>query len=248
MNSIENDVDKSWEDCNDYLSKSRLSIYKFCPLQFKKIYVDNEPRSPPNHSMIVGTRFHNWAELFGLHAHKIPVDQWESTIHDEFYPDEKDAIQWYINQERDRLQLLNNNLDLWKPLECEYKILDHINKRRGIIDQIHALGKNTICVIEYKTGKSIYVPGLAFEFGFYKMLLKSDPLYKDKDMIFCVINPRIKQLEFISPSRESTIIKVIDRLNYSLDTGVFPTECTGVKFSVCRRCTTDECGLYNFDN
>lgn len=237
--------DETWDKYSHYISKSRISTFKFCPMQYKKRYVDGIKDDKPNYSLTVGSRFHNFAETFFDIAYDYETDAWPDFIHEDFSLYEREMLEWFIEQETDRLKLMNNDRDLWMPKVREEKFLNHKLQLRGIIDRIDHLGDTNV-IVEYKTSKSIYKPGLQLEFGFYKLLLSEMPQYKDKKLIGCVVNPRLKEIQFMSPSREETVMKIINDLRTSIDTGEFERTCTGVKISVCKLCTLDECGLYNF--
>ena len=235
---------ENWDDYSHYLSKSRLSTFSFCPLQFKKMYIDQETKLAPNYAMSTGTRFHNFAETFFDVAPNYPVDTWEDFIHPDFSPQEQSMIQYFIDQERERLSIFGGDIDKWMPIGCEMKFLDHKNQLRGIIDRIDQIN-DLIVIVEYKTGKSIYKPSLQREFGFYKILLQTDDRFKGKDITCCVINPRIGQIEFMSPSRESTIFKAIENLRNAITNDAFPPNCTPAKLAMCGLCNScEEANLY----
>lgn len=237
--------DSVWESCDNFISKSRLSTFSFCPLQFKKKYVDGIRDTDFNYAITIGSRFHQFADTFFDVAPQYPVDDWEDFIHPEFNDNEQHMLKWFISQERERLDLFNGDIDLWMPIARECKIVDATQEIRGIIDRIDKIDTDLLLVVEYKTSKSIYKPSLQKEFGFYKVLMKNDPRFKGYRVIGCVINPRLRKIEFMNPSRETTIEKQILNLRESISTGIFKPTCTGAKFAMCGLCSScEEADLY----
>ena len=236
--------DETWEAYSHYISKSRLSSMSFCPLKFKKNYIDGVRDDSPNFTLTTGTRFHNFAEAFFPVAYEYDPECWYDFIHEDFSPYERDMITWFIDREYERLQLLNNDIDLWMPVAREEKYLNHTLQLRGIIDRIDCIG-DTYVIVEYKTGKSIYKPAMQKEFGFYVLLLKEDPYFKDAKFTGCVINPRVQEIQFITPSREDTILRHLEKLRTAIANNDFPPSCTPAKFASCQMCSSlEEANLY----
>lgn len=233
-----------WDSCNNYISKSRLSTFSFCPLQYKKRYVDGIRDTDFNYAITVGTRFHEFADNFFDVAPLYPVENWEDFIHPDFNDNERKSLVWFINQERERLDLFNGNVDLWMPVARECRIVDDDNELRGIIDRVDAIN-DLLVIVEYKTSKSIYKPALQREFGFYKVLMQADPRFRGKKLLGCVINPRLRQIEFMNPSRDTTVDKMVINLREAIATGIYKPSCTGAKFAMCGLCSScEEANLY----
>ena len=234
--------DKDWDATNDYLSKSRVTLWEFCGLKYKKQYIDRVLPREGNHASTVGTRFHEFAELFMGVAQNYPVEKWHSFIHKDFTDEEKDMLEWWIDYEIDRL----DGAYLWKPLAMEYRVINHKRKIRGIIDRILQTGETVIDIGEYKTTQKINKPKLQFEFGFYDLLLSEVPELQDFRRTYTVINPRLKQVVSFNPSRPATIIKKINNLNECIETNSFKPMC---KFdyatSYCNICSMEEIAAYN---
>lgn len=233
----------NWDDYPDYISKSRLSTYAFCPLQYRKKYIDKVIPQVANYAVTVGSRFHNFAERFFEVAPDYPPEMWSDFIHEDFTPNEKQMLQWFINQERERLDLYDGDFDLWMPQVREGKFINHEHGLRGIVDRIDVLD-DTFIIVEYKTSKSIYKPSLQGEFGFYVLLLQAYEQYKGKKFVGCVVNPRLGEIQFMSPSRETTILKRIDTLKKSIELDRFPPTCMESKMAYCGACSIEEAGLY----
>lgn len=236
-----------WDDCGHFISKSRISSYRFCPQQFKKNYIDGI-RGNGNYSTTTGTRFHEFAEKFFDYAHIVPREKWEEVfIHPCFCPYEVRMLEFFIEYERERLALLEYDYERWMPIARELRVVNEEYQIRGIIDRIDRCG-DKIMLVEYKTSKSINKPSLQREFGFYKLLLKDHPIYGQYDLAqCCVINPRVKAVEFMNPSRITTIERDISKLNVALRTSIFEPACTDAKYFMCKLCKTQkEANLYQF--
>jgi len=228
------------------ISKSHLTSYTFCPLQYKKIYVDKSVVQDENYAMVTGTRFHEFADTFMQIAHEYRPADWENFIHPDFTDSERDMISWFIDMERRRLIALDCDLDLWKPVFCEKMVINEELGIGGTIDRLDRFGSG-YCIVEYKTGKSVYKPSLQKEIGFYKYLLSTVPDYADYQIVMgMVINPRVRQIELLKPSYESTILKLIQKCQDVRNGGeVIPT-CSESKMAICScKCSIEESGLYN---
>ena len=237
-------TDKDWDATNDYLSKSRCQLFDFCGIKYKKQYIDRTlPRDDGSHASTVGTRFHEFAELFMGVASKYPIDKWKSFIHPDFTDEEREMLEWFIDLEINRHA---KNQDLWTPLAMEYRTINHGRKIRGIIDRIDQMDDQTINVIEYKTTQKINKSKLMFEFGFYDLLLMDIPELKDYKRKYTVINPRLKEVVSFNPSRLATIVKKINTLNESIANNSFKPMCKlDYATSWCNICTMEELAEYN---
>lgn len=230
--------DDAWNAHSHYFSKSRCNSYKFCPIQYKKSYVDKTYVSPPNFAMTLGSRFHEFAETFMAICNKYPVDTWSSFIHPDYTEQEQAMLTWFINKEIDRY----NNIDpvYRQPMALEHKVLNHTYNIRGIVDRIDQLDADTIHIIEYKTGKSISKSSLQFEFGFYNLLLENHEDF-NYDMKFTVINPRLQETATFNPSRPSTILNLLDKIH---DDTTFKPRCSPKYRVNCPICTEEELLVY----
>jgi len=210
-------TEEQWNDASDYISKSRCSTFfdNFygCPMKYKKQYIDKILPRESNHVMSVGTRFHEFAELFMKVRDNYPVEQWESFIHPDFTEEEVDMLKWFIKFEMDRY--LNNNDNF-------------VN--------------DTIEIIEYKTSRSINKQKLQFEFGFYNILVDCIDELKDFDKVFSVIYPRLQTAVSFNPSRYTTIMKKVNTINDAINNMAFDPRCNGVEYCnpFCDICTLEE--------
>jgi len=277
--SIETSPSLNWDDCSDYTSKSRCSTFKFCPYQYKKVYVDGERSS--GYALTLGTRLHHWLEIFYDYCHLVKPEEWAEKFITSPYADfEKMMMNNFINDEIVRFYRLNGDLKLFVPRAREIKIVDPVNKIRGIIDRItddplviedykefllekfksgdikkaeakiltsiiDGSLKEIICVEEYKSSKKIDEDDLGFEFGFYQLLLQALPEYKDKFMIGRLINPRLNVRMFIPIMGKTYVLKRIAKLREAVKNNEFRPNCNRYKFAFCRKCSLEECGLYD---
>lgn len=237
--------DATWEKYSHYHSKSRLSLYGYCPLKYRKQYIDKVVTESTNYSLAVGTRIHDTFYNFFEVARDYPISQWNDFIHPDLTDYEKSMVEWFIEAEQERLELCGNDFDIWMPIVREEKFINDEYQIRGIIDRIDQINDDNFLIVEYKTSKSIYKPSLQNEFGFYSLLLQGDERFKDKTFLGCVVNPRLRKVEFMSPSRHSTIIKKLEKLNTSIETMDFNPLCTEAKYALCNGlCSIDEANLY----
>lgn len=227
------------------ISKSHLTSMAFCPLQYKKIYVDKTVQQEDNFAMTVGTRFHEFADKFIQVAPEYRPADWEMFIHDDFTDYEKRMLQWFVSVERRRLVALDCDLEQWKPVFCEKTVLNEELGIGGTIDRLDKFGSG-YCIVEYKTSKSIYKQSLQKEFGFYKYLLSKDPVYKDYPVVMgMVINPRVQQIELMKPSYESTILRMIQKCQDIRNGGDVKPTCTESKMAICScKCSIEDSQLY----
>ncbi len=231
---------------NRLISKSHISSFSFCPYQYKQVYVDKTVVQEENFAMTTGIRFHQWADVFIRIAPDYRPADWEQLIHPDFSEYERPMLEWFIDIERRRLIACDYDLDLWTPIFSEKTILNETLGIGGTIDRLDKFGGG-YCLVEYKTGKSIYKPGLQVEFGFYKYLLNNDPDYNDYPVVMgMVINPRLQRVELMKPSYEKTILKYIDKVKDIRNGGEAPRKCSEAKLSMCScKCSIEDSGLFN---
>lgn len=239
--------DKEWDATNDYISKSRCVLFKNCEIKYKKQYIDRTIPREDSHASTVGTRFHQFAELFMQVADQYPVEKWKSFIHPDFTVEEKPFYEYFIDYEIERFDLYKQKkLYQWKPIANEFRVINHNRKIRGIIDRIDQTGETSINVIEYKTSQKVSKPKLMFEFGFYDLLLDEVPELKNFTRTYTVINPRVGAVVSFNPSRLATIVKQIQKLQDAIKTGVFKPTCKReYVFDWCQICSQEEILSYN---
>lgn len=235
-------TNEEWNNCNDYISKSRLNLFEFCEIKYRKQYIDHVLPKEDTHATTIGTRYHNFMETFMEVAPKHGTDRWHEFIHPDFTEEEKPMLQWSITREINQ----HNTYGELPVLATEYRVIDHTNKLRGIIDYIGVLDDETISVVEYKTSKKIYKPKLQLEFGFYDVLLDSIKELEGYKRTYTVINPRLQQAVSFSPSRHTTIMRKLQNLHEAIAKNNFKPLCKGdYATTFCDKCSLEEIETYN---
>ena len=230
--------DPEWDSYSHYTSKSALGCFQFCPLQYKKKYID-KIQAAESYAIAIGKRIHAFMDTFFDEAHKINPADWDMFILPEYTPYEQRMLSWFVNFERNRLfKICDGDFELWEPVAREIKVVNQEYELRGIIDRLDCIDDKMI-IVEYKTTKSIYKPSMMKEFGFYKLLLKDHPLLQGRKIDGgCVINPRVRQVEFMNTSYESTILKALNKFKEAKESGVFNPTCSGAKYPICKMCSS----------
>lgn len=245
-------------------SKSKLSTFDFCPFQFRKRYIE-EIRSESNYSMSVGTRFHFFAQQYFTYRNQVGDPY--NLIHPDYSPEEVEWLKWFINQEEARRKITTK----YQPILLEEDIHNHSLDIHGIVDRVDELdsgllpylelnrtskrlaknikeGRKSLCIVEYKTGKSFYEKGLKKEISFYKLCLQGDSRFKDYEILCgCVVNPRLGIIKYIDFEREATTFARIRALKAAMASDTFERTCTFAKHQMCNLCTLEEAGLYHSD-
>ncbi len=231
------------EQTHKLISKSQISTWDFCPLQYKKRYIDGI-KGETNMTLATGTRIHAFCDTFFDHARDVSPEDWYDFIHPDFSEYEQGMIKNFLDYEWTRLQKYDMDYDLWMPVMRETMVVNEELGLRGIVDRVDKFGSDYI-IVEYKTSKSIYKPALQKEFGFYKyMLNNTKPYDKWNITLGCVINTRIGQIEYMTPSKEETIIKRINAIKMAKESGIFRPTCSEAKFAICKLCEIDEAELF----
>jgi hypothetical protein len=234
--------DKEWDATNDYISKSRCVLFSTCEIKYKKQYIERMIPRKDSHTSTIDTRFHEFAELFMDIADNHPIEKWKSFIHPDFIPEEKVMLEYLIDKEIER----RKSAYQWKPIAMEYRVVNHQRKIRGIIDRIDQTSEDTIDVKEYKTTQSINKQKLMFEFGFYDLLLENVPELQGFKRTYTVVNPRLGQIVSFNPSRITTIIKKINKINEAIQNNTFKPACKyDYVYPWCNICTMEEITTYN---
>ena len=243
-------TDDEWAAANDYLSKSRMILMDFCGIKYKLQYVDKCIPYESSRAANIGTRYHEFMERFMVVGQNYEPCKWSDLIHESFIDEEREMLEWTLDLERERFV---QNPTMWNPIAVEYRIVDHATKLRGIIDRIDQLDNETIDIIEYKTTKSINKQKLQKEFGFYDILLDSIKELDGYKRVYTVINPRLKQVVRLNPSRRATIFKRVEKIHEALETGKFSPLCGfddgTMRFeyatTFCSLCSLEEIAKYN---
>lgn len=251
------------------LSKSKLSSYDFCPLQFKKKYIDKVPQGPA-FQLSIGVRVHNLFDQFFDVCDDLPVERWPEFVNDldEFTQFERDMVSWFIKMEQHRYKIYRSVP--YKPIIREDDLYSQVLPVHGIPDRVDQIdpdlvpymrgeisqtslkrikkqleeGNKLLCIIEYKSGASFYIPGLKKEVSFYKMCIEGSGLYDDYIVACgCVINPRLRKIAYMDFELDKTTTARINSIAWNIQNNVFPVGCTYAKYNACKLCDLVEAEL-----
>lgn len=227
--------DETWKNHDHYVSKSRLGLYKDCQLKFKKQYIDKCIPREENKIMSLGTRFHEFAEVFISNCTFYDPSEWDNFIHPDFTEEEVLGLKWFIDYTRKHEP---------HPLILEGKFINHEHKLRGIIDRIDQFDEY-LDVWEYKRSKRIDKAKLQFEFGFYDLLLSNVDEFKDYKRRYFVMSPITQEVLSFTPSRKSTILNWLQKLNDSIANNDYKPLCKD-RYALpwCQICSLEEISLY----
>jgi len=155
----------------EYLTKSQIFAFDYCPMQFYKRYIE-KVRSPPSTEMLIGTRFHEFAEKFFQFTGEVPVENWELLIPRQFEGIERRMAENFVHYEQDRYIFLDG-VD-YLPYACEWAGTSDRLKLRGYIDRIDWCNKEekTVTLVEYKTSKRAKIPQVKQELALYKIMFE----------------------------------------------------------------------------
>lgn len=237
------------------IRKSMLEQYVRCPYSFKLKFVDSrvdEDESSVGQYAGLGTRFHDWAHVFFQFANTMEPQQWSQLIPQEFSTLEKQWARWFIQFERKRWALLQQEgrLDEWKPVYRELTLESSEYGITGTIDRVDWKDKsqNEVVLIEYKTTLSMDYTSLRRQLHFYKLLYENaDEATIGKVVGIACINPRIRQVwyEDVNANSMRAVERWLSRIKLSLETGQFkPTN----NQYVCMWCdVADVCEYWSED-
>jgi CRISPR/Cas system-associated exonuclease Cas4 (RecB family) len=250
------------QDGRMYIRKSMLEEFSFCPYKFKRVWIDNlEKRA--NQAMLIGTRFHDFAEKFFDYCLGLDPEQWDEFIPREFIPEEAAMAKWFIERERLRYYDLQeqNRLNEFMPIAREDTMTSNSLLLTSTMDRAdwYNKSKNHISIIEYKTGKKINEDSLIRQLAFYT-LLWNEVRRKGIVVNLQLINPRLQVVRNFTVQQWhlDKAMKEISKLRAAMKNNDYPRKCSDVKLAFCQLCTPDECGFWknvtdtpiisNFDN
>lgn len=235
-----------------YLRKSMLEEFGFCPYRFKKVWIDGEVKIP-NQVMLVGTRFHDFAQMFFDYCHALPPHRWGEMVPKEFTVYERNMAMWFVNNERARYQRLvaTGREDEWRPIQRELYMQSDELLLAGTIDRVDwwDKSKNQVCVVEYKTGGKFNRESIIKQLIFY-MLLWDKTIGLGQVVMLRYVNPRLGIDQPIAIERwyMDSVFKEISKVRKAIAENVFPKKCSEIKYSMCKGCTPEECGVFQEDD
>lgn len=221
----------------DYVTKSMIFSYFFCPVQFKKQYID-KIKQKPTYQMMVGTRVHDYYDTFFKNIDKFDISQWNDTIPDDFNEPEREMAEFFLDFERKRYEELD--YELFKPYSTELWCQSEKYHIRGFIDRIDWLNKdeNELMLVEYKTGKSFKAPQLRQELAFYSILFNDVTDNQFNITHTACFNPNARRYEkWPLHKRDLTnTIKKWNKLLIAIENNVYEEKCSDFKRLFCNRC------------
>lgn len=143
------------------LSKSRVLLYKQCPLKYKFRYVDKIPTPTPD------------VLLRGIRGHELVEDFFN-------YPTVEEAIKNVKSHKHfaEFMEKVPHIVEFAKkaekpPTHRELKITDPEEKIIGIVDAVFEYGKQAV-VVDYKTGKFNFLDKYRLELAIYTHLVRKE--------------------------------------------------------------------------
>lgn len=228
----------------DYIRKSMLESYEFCPQQFFKQWIMGCSKEP-NQKMLIGTRFHDWANTFFEYSGVIDPDYWGDLIPTEFNEEEVEMVTWFIDYQRTRYQHLkqNDRLDEFAPIYKELFMVCDAIKIKSTLDGAEWVNKSegTVCLLEYKTGAKIDAATAFRQLAFYAVLWTASG-NPGKIVKLRLINPRLKVVQETDYTEQlqNTALKRVAKLRDAIDRSYFPYICSDGKFAACKLCGLEE--------
>lgn len=229
-----------------YIRKSMLETFKFCPMKFRKEYIERQQNGQNTYIMDIGTRFHEFAEWFFDIYQGIDVEQWPELVPNKFTPTEQEWASWFIQEETTRY---HKDPDLFMPVMREMKIIDDELCLSGTFDRLDRLNdRDELAIVEYKTGRSFNIESISRQLAFYKLLWDNN-IKKGTITHMRYVNPRLQLYKLIplKPSVTDKLLFDIASMRRCLREDTFKMSCSPVKYIMCHMCDMDECGVYNYD-
>lgn len=226
------------------IRKSMLESYDFCPRQMYHQYIEGVEKQA-NQKMLIGTRFHEFAERFFDVASTIDHDAWYELIPEEFNDEEQDMTTWFITFQRMRWMDLErqNKLDYFTPMYRELFMICDTIKLQSTLDGAEWIDRQagTVRLIEYKTGGKIDKDAAFRQLAFYAVLwtMSGNPGTIKQ---LRLINPRLQVVvdaEYTDKLRDAAL-KRVAKLRAAIDNDDFPYKCTDGKYAACRMCKMEE--------
>lgn len=231
-----------------YIRKSMLEEFTFCPYKFKRVWIDGVEKRP-NQAMLMGTRFHDFAEKFFDYCLGITPDRWDEFIPRQFIPEEAEMAKWFIEREQNRYYELEEagRLNEFMPIAREDTMTSSTLLLTSTVDRIDWFdkSKDQISIVEYKTGRKVNEESLIRQLAFYT-LLWNDVRRKGIVVNLQLVNPRLKIVRNFSVQQWhlDKAMKGISKLRAAIRNNDYPRKCSNVKLAFCQLCTPDECGFW----
>lgn len=241
-----------WVNGHPMLRKSCLEDWFWCPWKFKHVWID-ENYATPNRAMVVGTRFHEFAEQFFDYCGSVEVEDWVECVPvDVLQSDEVEMWTWFVENEQKRWWELvdQGREDEFQPIFREFKMENVEQYLESTCDRAdwECKALKMVSLIEYKTGEKINKRSLERQLAFYSMLW-GDTLGIGSVTSLKLINPRLKVVEEIELKKKvvEEVSAAIVAIRWAIESGVFDRQCTQNKYPYCRVCEPLESGAYRID-
>lgn len=225
------------------LRKSCLEDFSWCPRKFQIVWLEERPVEA-NLMMLMGTRFHDFANSFFDYWELSSPEHWEDMIPKEFVPQEVSMARWFIQNERERYYKLEDDF-LFMPILREFKIEDSKLNIESTLDRVDWVDpdEHTVKIVEYKTGGNVNTnwDTIRRQIAFYSILYERNIGTTDTVSHMGYINPRIgvdKTLAF-TPPMKVIAYDLLNSLRASIRDDYFPCVCTNNKYPFCKLCSLD---------
>ena len=221
-----------------------LESYDFCPQQFFKQWIMGANKEA-NQKMLIGTRFHDWAEKFFDYAQTIHCSDWEQLIPPEFNDEEQAMVRWFIWFQTTRWIVLESEdrLDEFTPIQREMFMICDAIRIKSTLDGAEWVDKKagTIRLVEYKTGSKLNEESAFRQLAFYSILwtMSGNP---GTITTLRLINPRLEMVVDCELTEEMTVAAMtrVIKLRNAIDKSQFPYKCSDGKYAACKLCSMDE--------
>lgn len=148
-------IDPNNDPYKHYLSKSRLSSFKYCRKRYYHEYILGE-KSKTNFAMVTGSRFHDWCDVVENHWLDFDPSLWMNFITPSYTPYERDMMEWYIKMEQERYRRTYHvDPKYFIPYSTEALYMNHEWELRGYIDRIDLICPTMISYMVKDVGKTI---------------------------------------------------------------------------------------------
>lgn len=227
-----------------FLRKSMIESYNFCPMQFRKAWIEGQGIEE-SYKMAVGTRFHEFAYWFFDVCGGVSPDKWTELVPSCFTETEQDMAAWFVEKEYERLR--DCSTEDFMPIQREVQLEDTELCLTGTCDRMDWIDKanNKVAVVEYKTGAGYDENSIIGQLGFYKVIWENNIGLGDIQYLR-YINPRRKEYKLISlpPNINDIVYMNISKVRKAIKEDQFPCRCSEVKHIICGLCSAEECGAY----
>jgi len=213
-------------------------------------FVDNPEESPSDSQFAaLGTRFHEWANVFFDAASEVDPNQWVQLIPHSFNAEERRWAMNFIRFEQRRWRLLKaeGRLAEWFPVARELYLTSTELGIEGHIDRVdwYDRSQQLVVLVEYKCTLSMDITSLRRQLHFYKLLYEhADQPTIGKVVGIACINPRLNEIwyENVNPWSEAAVKKRLQQIRFSLANNVWPKT---KNLYVCMFCDlADSCDIW----